>query len=489
MAVTISNIADIKDTDLAYGSNIVTLTNSTSSPNRMVLQIVNTANEVMADLRQLPNTAGFTHFDIQTILQGQVAKSPDQGDASGIGIKLFTLPDECFDYYFQAGSVSTGGVVSIDNTYSGSIVDYYLTIPGRKPFAYSNGKTQWQDYNAYIPSLSETPSSPTDDVIVETYAKALTDRDYDSTAYSAITDGKPDETIVTNPAEEIFNIAIGSEPNTPGGQNQGDDYSLSWLNRWRDGVVSAAPAYINGINYFVLQKWNGNTLVATTRTPNIVSNGGGPNNLFNDSATPLGEYSIIGTKVGFNQAGVTLTNATHYYAWVEVQAGNDFVALEGKRCSRIYRINIDDNECNDFLDNVQVRWLNSVGGTDFFSFRKRNDEAIRMTRNTYTQTNQDWAAAVWTQYPYERGSTIYNQVAEENWTANTRYLSDSESNYLKNLYMSPSVQVKIGYGVEASWVPVVLTSNTWNEKTFRKDKLFQHTITFKMANNLNAQGG
>ena len=90
-------------------------------------------------------------------------------------------------------------------------------------------------------------------------------------------------------------------------------------------------------------------------------------------------------------------------------------------------------------------------------------------------------------YPYERGETVFTQTIDEIYTADTRYLSDDESTYLENLYKSPDVQVKF-YG-DAVWKPVVLTSNTYTQRNFRKDKLFQHSITFRLANKPVAQGG
>ena len=73
----------------------------------------------------------------------------------------------------------------------------------------------------------------------------------------------------------------------------------------------------------------------------------------------------------------------------------------------------------------------------------------------------------------------------ETYTANTKYLTDAESEYLKNLFISPDTRVKI----DGVWRPVILTSNTWTEKTYRKDKLFQHTIQFRLANPIETQRG
>ena len=463
----------ITDTELAYGPNILQCFNSSGGNNRIVAQIFDASDDtIIADLRQLPNPSSYAFFDIQRILQSQVAQSTTQGDTTGTSTYLFTCPDESFDYYVGVGTANTQNVVTIDSYYSSSVVDNYLAIPGRKPATYPNGNVNWNDYSDYVPTVGVFVG--VDDVAVpESLQQALTDDSYNTILGSQITDGKP-AGIGAN--ETVYQISI----------NRDTDHTLQFLNRWLNGSTGgSAPSYYNGINYIRFITYNGNTLIADTQINNTISQGGGPNNSPNSETVPQGQYNILGVKSGYNNSLLTQA-ATHMYVFVECQTDDTFVNGEGTRISKVYRINIKECEGKDF-DIIQVKWLNSLGGTDYYTFTKRNDENINVTRNTFNKTNQDWLSTSWSNYSYDRGETVYNQSAEVNYVANTRYLSDDESQYLKNLYLSPDVKVK--FGTTGNWESAILTSNTWTEKTYRKDKMFQHTINFKLANKLNLQGG
>lgn len=465
----------IEDTELAYGPNILQCFNSSGGSNRIIAQIFDASDDsIIADLRQLPNPSSYAFFDIQRILQSQVAQSTTQGDNSGNTTYLFTNPAESFDYYVGVGTVNIQNVVTIDQYYSSSVVDNYLVIPGRKPATYPNGSVKWVDYSNYAPLIS-TFGGGNNDAIVDRTQQALTDATYNTVEYGDITDGKPAGNGFTA-NEEIYQIDV----------IRNTDHTLQFLQRWIDGATGGgAPSYYNGVNYIRFITYNGNTLIADSTLNNTTSQGGGPNSTPSSQVVPQGQYNILGVKSGYNNSLLT-TNATHMYVFVECQADDTFGASDGTRISAAYRINVDEGECNDF-DLVQVKWLNSVGGTDYFTFQKRNDEKITVQRNTYVKTNQDWLGTSWSEYSYGRGETVYNQSAEVSYVANTRYLSDDESQYLKNLYLSPDVKVK--FGTTGNWESAILTSNTWTEKTYRKDKLFQHTINFKLANKLNMQGG
>ena len=67
----------------------------------------------------------------------------------------------------------------------------------------------------------------------------------------------------------------------------------------------------------------------------------------------------------------------------------------------------------------------------------------------------------------------------------TDWMQDNVSEWLRELYISPSVMAYI----DGQWEPVVITTATYNEKTYARDQLFQHEITVKYANNQKIQRG
>jgi hypothetical protein len=131
--------------------------------------------------------------------------------------------------------------------------------------------------------------------------------------------------------------------------------------------------------------------------------------------------------------------------------------------------------------------LNSLGFRDYWTFRKRKDYNIDITRNTYEQLEGTWSDSDYSVNTYDRGEKTFSQSLQERYTLNTAYLSDDEAEFLKNLYLSPDV--KIRFEGETDWYSVTLQDNQWTERTFRKDKLFQNTITVRMAHKINSQRG
>ena len=82
---------------------------------------------------------------------------------------------------------------------------------------------------------------------------------------------------------------------------------------------------------------------------------------------------------------------------------------------------------------------------------------------------------------------VFREDLQEKYTINTRYVSEDEAKFLKNLFISPDVRVR--FNGSTTWNSVVLQDTSWEQKTIRKNKLFQYTLNFNMANKLNIQNG
>jgi hypothetical protein len=76
------------------------------------------------------------------------------------------------------------------------------------------------------------------------------------------------------------------------------------------------------------------------------------------------------------------------------------------------------------------------------------------------------------------------------FTVESGYMNDAEAELLKHLYQSGEVKAKFSEGPYANqWVPVVITNTAYTEKTYRKDRLFQYTVSFKLASNIKSMRG
>ena len=157
----------------------------------------------------------------------------------------------------------------------------------------------------------------------------------------------------------------------------------------------------------------------------------------------------------------------------------------------VHRFNIVDPACNDFPE-YQFSWLNKYGFRDYYSFNKRKDRKVSIKRNEYLREAADYNAANYDVNIYDRGTTVYSQMLPEEFSAFTDYISDEDALYLEGLFISADVKVRFNDrpGQEKyQWVPVSLISNSYDEKTYRKNKLFQYDIKFKLAHNIKSQRG
>ena len=69
-------------------------------------------------------------------------------------------------------------------------------------------------------------------------------------------------------------------------------------------------------------------------------------------------------------------------------------------------------------------------------------------------------------------------------------MNDEEAKLLKHLYQSAEVKVRFSTGEYADqWVPVTILSTSYTEKNYKKDKLFQYTVKFRLASNIKALRG
>lgn len=442
----------------AYGPVVVTLNDNDESPSiRLLCRIQDADENIVGFFRQPPNQAGYSHFDVSKVLQTKVSSNPDLESTE----LLQTATDELFEYRIGFGFEQNG-----TNIIVGFFTTPYYAFNGRKEYY----TLDW-DKSEYSAKLGSDVVGQATILISNNKYKALTDRHYNNVTYASITDGKP-ATNVWNTIEGITKIDI--KPN--------DSYTLTFLNDYyQSDVVGVDPiqSWTNGLNGFYIQAFNGNTeVLPLTILFNTQGVGGGPAINQTDTTQPTGEYKAITMQTGDILTYLTGIDYTHYYvagwAWSRNPATNTNKAV----ITRTYRFDLVD-DCSDY-PNIQVSWTNSFGFRDYFDFSKKNEYKTDVQRNTYTKTNVSWNTPDYTITPSLRGEAVYGQSYDKTYLASTRFLSDAESAYLENLYLSPDVRVRFEGSDE--WFPVVLTSNTFNQKTFRNNKLFEHTIEFKLSN-------
>ena len=439
--------------ELAYGKNIVSLYDSDEVGYVYAIKLyLSGAATPYATLGQNPNRVGYGHFDLQNILKTKVEGNPYLETIT----KLTTSSYETHEYQIKAGYVLNDATAENAVIQISSSLNYVFN--GRKDVTAVN----WDD-SSYVPKLNSGSLAGVDFITVVSTQRALTDRHIDSVLGSEITDGKPSWVASGDTVWKLNRQAT-------------DHYTLSFLNAW-DNFGNGAPSYHNGIAAFRIAIYNGNTELYNDVITNIVSNGGGPNTAASgQSGSVLYPYKAISIQAGdLNTLFDTYTTATHYYIGTAAWGSKNFANYAD--ISDVYRFDIDECVDNDFAA-TQVSWVNSFGFRDYFSFTKRFDNVVNVTRNTFRKLDANWGGTTITVDNSARGEQVYDQSLSEEFTITTKYLTDVEANYLKNLYLSPDIRVR--FSGENTWKSVVPISNQWTSRTFRKDKLFQYTLNFKL---------
>ena len=460
------------DFNLSFGKNIFTLedTGGATDQVKFGLNVISisagttTTGSTVATLRQFENPSGTAHFDLQNILKNYTTTNPDLQSITGIT----SSPDETFRFIGQIGH-EIGGTFAQDELATGS-TGSYCVIGGRKEFY----DLDWSNFETlYRPQISEilgcpanaTPKFPLTDWITVRTSSSGSD---------------------TPSWAQGRSVYVQKVPTDPYHQR-----TLSYINRIAPKIaVGSLADKRKTIKAFRITIMDGTTQLDDFYIENILSNGGGPNATISGASFDSYPHDVVSVQCGQNMYSADTSNATHWFVGTftvnDSGCPDSSLPYWSQPLHHVYRFNVDEGECNDF-DIVDVSWLNSLGFRDYWTFRKRKDYNIDITRNTYEQLEGTWSDSDYSVNTYDRGEKTFSQSLQERYTLNTAYLSDYEAEFLKNLYLSPDV--KIRFEGETDWYSVTLQDNQWTERTFRKDKLFQNTITVRMAHKINSQRG
>ena len=500
MASTVSMTQTPGDYNLAYGPNPVTLNNLTTGAQKYVLQVRTLGGDILADIRQTANTEGRAIFDIQNILQTYVHTSPINTEQLGLGnqspANLQQSIQEVERYILRIGD-ETGGVVDLKAASYGP----YEVIGGKKP---------WYDL-----SWAEGP-----------YQGGIRGDDSFVPCTDVYSNGQPlsDNTQYIR-GSELTQMGVAA-PSSIGINTRiqihdvfSDDlHTVSYFNALYTGGLPSPVSNAKGIEGFRITSYEADgTAVDDVIIPNLIANGGGPNVAYGDGTQPVDNTLVITggfgpqnlvnftyTTVAPASANYTLPSTVAYYyvqtvaytpgSCIATFTGYADESLHWVQMYRIYGRGAVENTsgCLDY-DRIQFSWLNSFGFRDYYTFTKKNVRGTKRRANNFLANTADYNAQLYATSTGARGYTTYSQEIQETFTAMTGYMSDADADYLEGLFNSPDVRVRLGQNgplaYEAYFFGCNVTSASWTEKSYRKDRLFQYEIKFKLANNVKSQRG
>lgn len=437
-----------------YGKNIITLYNTTAEPVYFTLrnQTLYTDLYNVGTLKQSINGEGYSHFDFQTLLRNDYRS---YGDLESI-TKIFRHRDyEEQGYFGYIGYINSSGA----EIPAGNFNALYVTLPVRKNF-----------YELEL-DLSEY-------IIDGQWGTLFTDY----TFYS-----------VNNKSKSLTDFPTLDRTIT-----RDEDYTLTFIgntpNQEGDLVTRDRPL----TDFWFKLYDETDTLLDEFLIQNIQANGGVLGSYPADANdNQLHDFTLVSldtVSIGAGRSNTTLQLAldsnptTKYYtvsaAYGSIPSGTGGSGLDPVALSEDYKFTLGECEGRDY-SHIQLSWINSFGFRDYFTFTKKHEERLSIKRNNYDRQPGDWSGVNFTINSYERGKTQFNSQVTQTYSLQTKFLTDEENEYLKNLLISPDVKMR--FEGETTWNPVVLNTNSWTERTFRKDKFFQLELQVEMANKITTQ--
>jgi hypothetical protein len=129
--------------------------------------------------------------------------------------------------------------------------------------------------------------------------------------------------------------------------------------------------------------------------------------------------------------------------------------------------------------------VNQYGVKDYFTWDRRNTRTVSTNRNTYTKPVGSWSDTSFTISQHGVGKTVFNSTSTSRMTLSSNWMTDEVSKWLQEAFQSSSVMIY----VDEQWEPCVITTANYEQKTYARNRLFQHNIEVEFANNQKIQRG
>jgi len=447
MAITIQQsptIPNMANNTLVYA---VTSNSSSAAQFQFVVDLtLSGSNTLLQRIKQQPNPNNAGVFDMGSIITNYLDSDNSWKAAPFItastAAKRFQVKfGEQYGTSTSSSVILYTGVGAVTGSPAVTASAYLYTING---LVDPNDKVDWN-----FPSASYFTASAVSTTTTFSKQHALTNapltQSIQDGEYATISLINGNFTNSATAAQDIFTVRVRSYNSS---NTLLDDVDFSNL------VSNGGGPRTNGT-----QVWT-NVTASQTAGTQLITVGVGPQNL-NDAGDPLGStwaYYIVNA-LGQQSAGVVNTSGS--YAELRYEK-------YGAQCG---------------YDGVRFAWKNEFGVWDYYTFTLQTDKAFNVERANYEQTFVPYNSDYPVPYSKQRRGTInyYNRPVQTQ-VANSDWLDQDESDWLKELFFSANVFYQSG----SDFYPAVITSADVTERTNpRSQRNFQYVIQFQVANQIN----
>jgi hypothetical protein len=217
---------------------------------------------------------------------------------------------------------------------------------------------------------------------------------------------------------------------------------------------------------------------------NISANGGLPPN--DGSLADASRLLYFGCGAGNLEAQSDETSArpsgNSGWAYYTIRGtGNDSGTIAYKTAT--YYFIKEDGSCKGFKVR-RLAWRNSVGGYDYFNFKKKSTQTTSINRNNYSSMLGTFNKSRWRYNNTQRGKTTRQTTATLRETINTDWITEAQGVLIEKLLMSTDAQIVENADTDFT-EGVIITDSSFVKKTSVNDNLIQYTINIEYANPIN----
>ena len=128
---------------------------------------------------------------------------------------------------------------------------------------------------------------------------------------------------------------------------------------------------------------------------------------------------------------------------------------------------------------VRLAFQNRQGGFDYFNFDWKSINTLTVAKTEFRKV-LDWNYNVG-----DRQDTVLATSAQDSFTISSKFISDKESVWLKELITSPEVYLLDEENL--IYIPIIITTTDYTVKNKLNDKLYCISVQFKFSYDINLQ--
>ena len=364
-----------------------------------------------------------------------------------------------------------------------------------KPFSVNGDNTTDQTqiqkifvkaYQQYSSSESAIPTEDTTPTVNDTLY-------YLQASLPLMTARSTDSDYVQSNAFNVYNASGTTDLFLSDVETSAGDYSLSGYLNYIQDTDYHTVAFLNDnsnfdsdIDFIEVAYYNsaGSLINSKQYIANISANGGeAPTD---GSLTDAERLLYFGCGAGNleTQSDTTAARPSNNSGWVYYTirgTGNNSGTIAYKTAT--YYFIKQDGSCKGYKVR-RLAWRNSVGGYDYFNFKKKSTQTINVQRNNYSSMLGTFNKSKWRYNNTQRGKTTRQTTATLSETLNTDWITEADANLLEKLIMSTDVYIVENADTDFTQA-VMVKDSAFVKKTVANDKLIKYTINIEYANPVN----